>query len=430
MTTPTVAARRVRRAREDKRGVALIMVLAALAMLTVLLAEFQDEAASESAAAVADRDALKAEYAARSAVNLARLLIATEPTIRTPLLPILMLAKMPTAQIPIWEFSDSVLGAFNDKSGTDSFASLAGLDVAGGRNLGMKGARFELTIVDEDSKINLNAAAKGTPTEQNRLAQQLLGLMVGDQYSPMFEQRDGDGQFSDRQATCSALIDWADPDEAGFPCDPLNPNSQASATEDSFYQLLKVPYRRKNGPYDSLDELHLVRGVSEDFWSTFVDPDPSNPKRRTLTVWGQGAVNVNSANAQTLLSLVCGFAVITPPQPLCVDLELQAKFLMGVNMMRSIAPGVPLFASKKAFISTFKGGGMIGPMLTGMLGIPPMAFRESELQSAITTDSKMFSIYADGIVPGYQRTTKVRIHAVVDFRNAPQAGMGFAGIPM
>jgi general secretion pathway protein K len=47
----------------------------------------------------------------------------------------------------------------------------------------------------------------------------------------------------------------------------------------------------------------------------------------------------------------------------------------------------------------------------------------------VTTETKMFSIYADGIVPGYRRTTRVRIHAVVDFRHAPPPGATAAGIP-
>ena len=45
----------------------------------------------------------------------------------------------------------------------------------------------------------------------------------------------------------------------------------------------------KNAPYDSLEELHMVRGVSDDFWRTIVDPEPNNPRKRHLTVWGQGA---------------------------------------------------------------------------------------------------------------------------------------------
>ena len=36
----------------------------------------------------------------------------------------------------------------------------------------------------------------------------------------------------------------------------------------------------------------------------------------------------------------------------------------------------------------------------------------------ISVESKLFSIYATGVVAGKGRETRVRIHAVVDFRNA------------
>ncbi|MCS6901239.1 MAG: hypothetical protein RMJ98_15255, partial [Myxococcales bacterium] len=157
----------------------------------------------------------------------------------------------------------------------------------------------------------------------------------------------------------------------------------------------------------------------------------NNPKKRTLTVWGQGAINVNNANAQTLLSIVCGFAVANPPQPLCIEPEQQARFLMAVNMLRSFTAGAPLFSSPRAFVRAMKGEGPMGRILKDMVGIMPVVFfSDAEVQKAISTESKMFSIYADGIVPGYRRTTRVRIHAVVDFRNAPPPGFGFAGIPM
>ena len=79
----------VANAKKDQRGVALVMVLGALSILTVLLTEFQEDASAESAAALADRDALKAEYVARSAINLSRLIIAAEPTMRAPVTPFL-----------------------------------------------------------------------------------------------------------------------------------------------------------------------------------------------------------------------------------------------------------------------------------------------------------------------------------------------------
>ena len=76
---------RRQRARRRRRGVALILVLTSLTILTVMLSEIQDESSAELGSALSARDAVVAEYAARSGVALSRLLIAAEPTIRLSL---------------------------------------------------------------------------------------------------------------------------------------------------------------------------------------------------------------------------------------------------------------------------------------------------------------------------------------------------------
>jgi general secretion pathway protein K len=412
---------RARRRRRGQRGVALIMVLGALTILTVMLTEFQDETSAELGSALSERDSVNAEYAAVSAVNLTRLLIASEPTIRKSLTPILaFMFRGSPPQIPVWEHADAVLGAFRDQAGTDAFAAMAGFNASDAKNLGLSGASFELKIVDEDSRINVNMASKGSAFGQQRLAQQLLGMMIGPHYDPMFERRDGDGNFHDRQTICSAIIDWSDPDQDLFPCDVQTDTAQATAAEDSFYQLSKTPYERKNAAFDSLEELRLVRGVTDDFWSTFVDPK-DDPASRVLTVWGSDAVNVNTANAQTLLSLVVTYA--DPAEPIRTDPAEQLKYLMAMEMLRSMTPGVPLFGSPKKFVSAVQGKGPFGMMLAGV-GLKPVKLVSEELLTkAISTESKVFSIYATGVVKAGKRETRVRVHTVVDFRKAPPPGM-------
>jgi general secretion pathway protein K len=429
---------RVVSARRRRRGVALILVLAALTVPTVMLTEIQDESSAEFGSALAARDALVAEYAAKSAVNLSRLLIASEPTIRKSLTLIFALVGGPR-QVPVWQYADRILGAFNDSDGSDSFASLAGVDPKLGKNLGFTGGGFKLDIVDEDSKINLNIAARGDPFSETRLAAEIIGLIGAPQYSPMFEGKDADDQYSDRRAICSAIIDWADPNQDQALCDPSTTNAQAAGAEDSFYQLLKKPYLRKNAAFDSLEELHRVRGVSDDFWSTFVDPDPDNPDKRVLTVWGQGAVNVNTANPQTLLALVCQASNNTAK--MCLDPNEAQKFLMALTMLRSFMPGLPVFASPQEFVSALQqgaapapgaaaapaaapaaaaGGGSPVAMIMKAMGIEPIPLISTkQTLSDITTESKVFSIYATGYVHAGKRESSVRIHAVVDMRGAP-----------
>lgn len=408
------------RARRQRRGVALILVLSSLTILTVMLSEVQDENAAEFASALSARDAVVAEYAARSAINLSRLLIAAEPSIRKTLAPLFLMMGGPAPQVPVWEFTDRVMGAFNDEQGAEAFKSLGSFDLTKGKNLGLKGAAFEIKVVDEDSKINVNEPARGGAFGQSRLASELIGLMGGQQNNPLFEGRDADGQFSDRQAICSSLIDWADPDSETYVCDPNNPTAQSAAAEDSFYERLKRPYSRKNAAFDSLDELHKLRGFNDDFWATFVEPDPDRPEKRVLTVWGQGTINVNTANPQTLLAFICSTA---PQAAMCVDPVEAQKFLMMVTLLRGSMAGIPLFSSPQAFLNALASNkGPLGIVLKG-IGMQPVPFLSlDQAGKMISVESKLFSVYATGIVKAGKRETRVRVHAVVDFRNAPPPG--------
>lgn len=416
---------RVRRARQ--RGVALIMVMATLTVMTVMVAELQLDASSTLASAMAARDAVQGEYMARSAVNLTRLLIAAEPTLRAAIAPLFAFLKKAPPQLPVWEFADRLLAPFNDQQAAESYAKSVGVDMSQGKNLFMPGGSFELGVVDEDAKINANLGASND-IAHIRLAKQLMGVMAPPQYNALFEQRDALGNFHDRMSICAALIDWADVDEQAFTCGASQAAPSAGGVEDAYYQLLPKPYRRKNAPYDSLEELHAVRGVGDDFWATFVDPDPNKPDKRVMTVWGQGAINVNSANAQTLLGVVCSGA---PAAEICTNNAQAQLFLMGVTMARGITMGAPLFGSPEDFIATLKGQGMLGPMLA-KLGMKPVQFlSESEFAKSITIESKVFSIYAVGVMKGYKRDVRVRIHAVVDFRSAPALGAAAVGpLPM
>lgn len=408
--------------RRRRRGAALVMVLISVVILTVFTVELQQQSSASFSSALAARHRLQAEYHARSAINLSRLLIATEPSIRkTIAVPysLLMKGKKPP-QIPVWAFSDQMLGVFNGGERATGFAELTGTDLSSAENIGLAGAgHFELIVVDEDSKININEAVRGDPITLQRLGTQLLGLLAGPQYDILFDSLDSDGQQSDRQTICSALLDWADSDENIASCLPQHDGGVSQGSEDNFYQTIGLPYLRKNAGYDSLEELRMVRGMSDDFWATFVDPDPSDPRKRNLSVWGQGKVNVNTANAQTILAIACSYA--KPNQALCTDLQQMTTFLGMVSMIRQFGNGVPVFSSGKEFIKTLKGGSMLGPALTSM-GVEPLEFEnERELRSVIDTKSKVFSIYAEGVVPGQFGTeTRVPIHAVVDFRQASE----------
>ncbi|XXT19781.1 type II secretion system protein GspK [Sorangium sp. So ce429] len=445
------AAARGRRARRrfqrrgDRRGVALVMVLGAITVLTVFLTELQEETSTELSAALADRDALRAEYYAKSAVNLSRMLIAAEPSVSTAIGPMLAMIGMrgSNIQVPVWKFTDMFLGPFNAQLAEPGAAppaeAPAEASSAAGKNLGLTGGgRFELKIVDEDSKININRASDdvGGISDQLSVGEQLLGLIGAAQYNPLFEERDGDGQFTDRATICSALVDWVDPGDQAFICDSKPEAPSSTGAEDSFYQTVGLPYQRKNAAFDSVEELRLVRGMSDDFWATFVEPTPGDPDKRVLTVWGsrKQKVNVTSASAQTLLALTCNNTVVDlATTPFCTDVNQLTTFLTVTSLVQSMTGGL-LFPTVKDYESAMTQkedksslvGTMVGQQLKA-LGVEPVKFTKMKPGNFLGNRSSFLSIYADGIVPGNKRETRVRIHAVLDMSKAGKLDSGGAG---
>jgi general secretion pathway protein K len=418
------------------------MVLSALTILSVMLTEFQQETSAELGSAMSERDAVQAEYSAKSAIALTRLIIAAEPTIRQGLGFLLAAMGMGQVQIPVWEHTDILLSFFNDETGAKKFGSMLNSSLKSTKGLGLPGTHFEVTIVDEDSKLNFNYAARGTVPANMVVTNQFLSLVRGAQYDRLFEGRDADGNFRDRRITCSSIVDWVDPNVDADPCTPEITTAAQTSTEDSFYEGLKQPYHRKNAAFDSLEELHLVRGIDDEFWNTFVDPDPDNPKKRIVTVWGSDKINVNTANGFTLVTLICQFA---PASAACTDPVMRSKIVSVIEMVRGMVPGVPIFKSPGGFVSELHaaelpamgaaanagskgansgkgaGGGMVAMMLQA-LGVPPIQVNEALLKERVKVKSDIFSIYAKGVVKSGRRETTTRIQAVVDFRGAPAPG--------
>lgn len=426
---------RARRAKERKRrsrserGVALLMVLIASSLLYVIAEQTREEVEVAYTASAVTRDAVIAHYEAKSGINLARLLLHAEPTIRRAITasmgPLMVMFGGPPGQIPVWEQADTLFGAFRKEGGLRSLTENFGVGEQGAKNLGgLRGAE-PILVVDEDSKININGAYRGAEVSR-REAGRLVGLTANPAYEPLFSQRDADGQYTDRTTLLREIIDYADADQNAFDIGQLITNnvtgSTAGGPEDNFYSTLHPQYPRRNAPFDSVNELRMVRGLGDDdLWHAIVDPDPSNPRRRTLTVWGSGQVNVNTANAQTLLALICSFGRTNRA---CTDDTTARRFMTGITMVQgfTLSMGLPIFGSPQMFSATLQGRGMLGQVFKTMAGDQPITISDNAgLERAVTVESKVFSVYAAARV-GLAYT---RIHAVIDMRAQPQIDSTF-----
>jgi hypothetical protein len=139
---------------------------------------------------------------------------------------------------------------------------------------------------------------------------------------------------------------------------------------------------------------------------------------------------------------LCFTPATTNPQE---TLEHQINFLAKANMMRSIPFFAAPFSKPEDFIRLMKGPNAASgsgsrpapasPMASfpspadiahGIIFqspplIPPIATLPASLKDQLSVKSTRFSIYAEGVVEGYRRETRVRIHAVYDDNPGPPA---------
>ena len=121
-------------------------------------------------------------------------------------------------------------------------------------------------LIDEERKININLADTET---LSRLLQAAAHLKQ---------------DHADEIAYC--IVDWRDSD-AFF----QHPDYGA---EDSYYEGLSSPYEAKDGSFELIDELLLVKGVSRDIFDEI---------KSFSTIYGDGQVNINTALKQVLMAL-------------------------------------------------------------------------------------------------------------------------------
>lgn len=140
--------------------------------------------------------------------------------------------------------------AFSHQSFGDGFYSVS------------SNSRFGL--VDEERRLNLNKAPLAV---LERLILQQAGV-----------------RQEEAGIIASAIIDWVDADNELL----------VNGAEDFYYLGRSPAYECKDGPFESVEELLLVRGMT---------PEILERIRAQVTVFGEGAVNLNTADAAVLSAL-------------------------------------------------------------------------------------------------------------------------------
>lgn len=228
------------RAKAGRRGAVIVAVLVVVTILALVGYQYNDRMTREHTASTTALRAAQAKASADSGVHYVAALLSN-PDNRSK-----VLNDNPYDNADA--FRGRTVGAAGGRS--NYFSVFGPTDPEGGGGEG--GLRFG--VVDECGKINLNALLK-LDRRGRRAAEMLLKL------PDMTEE------------IAHSILDWIDPDS----------EPRMGGAESDHYSSLDPPYRAKNGPLESLEELLLVKGVTPELLfgrdrnrNGVVDPDEAD----------------------------------------------------------------------------------------------------------------------------------------------------------
>ena len=255
------------RFQNKKSGIALIVVMIAVFVLSVLAGAFAYSMKVETKLAMNANNQSDLDWIGRSGVEYARWILGQE--MRCPY----------DSLNQIWAGGP---GGTCDTNGALADISLTDVPIGDGT--------FTIKITDLERKVNVNIADQPTLDQVMRV--------VG-------------ADASDAGTIVDSIRDWVDPDD----------NPRINGAESDFYQGLEHPYYAKNGPMDDISELLLIHGVREnpEIYSAeyanvvrvdrFGNPVPSKEYAAHLvdifTPISTGRININTAD-RTVLQTIPG----------------------------------------------------------------------------------------------------------------------------
>lgn len=346
---PASPAKRDRRA----RGVALIIAVISITLLTVVATEFAYNTRVDLQLAANQRDEVRAYYMARSGLSLGRLLLRFQKQVDQTPIPNLgaMLGALTggagaaggqqqaaqTLNIQLWKLARvdchmlkglvrSDVGEGKDGKSAESEPQDENFsmdDEDAGQALGDQPLKrsfggfegcFLANISDEEEKLNIHRLA-GLATDALPTAARLLDLLGDKRFEFLFNRDDANRVRVTPQDVVIALKDWVDEDEVQSAinvADPVNPFAAGFSPEDSNYDRFDPRYEAKNARFDSVDELYRVHGVTDMFMAAFRD-------RITVYPDVNSRPNVNTDDPMMMYMAILSVADPSHPDPRIKD---------------------------------------------------------------------------------------------------------------
>ncbi len=205
-----------------------------------------------------------------------------------------------------------------------------------------------IAIQDEGGKINLNALVT---KDGNRFTEPSWQV---ERLRKLFRLKELDPNLVD------AIVDWLDGDEIPEP----------HGAETGYYEGLDRPYRCRNGQMETLAELHLIKGITDDVYRVIT---PYLTVYWNGPITGESRINVNTADPLVLESL----AVREGPG---------VQFPLDAAQVEQIVAGRPFSNVTQ---------------LQKVPGLTPAVY--SPIQAQLDVGSRYFSIYAEGEANGVKK---------------------------
>lgn len=352
----------------SQQGIALVAAAVAVSIVGVTTAEFAYNTNIDYASAANARDDMRGYFLARSGMNLSRLVIKVQKEIFDKY-------RRYLGDVQLADYVPMMTGAFGgSKEEVNAFAeAIGGIDTANIKGLGLPEGNFDIAITTDDGKINANCA-NGSANTQKQLELMLTALVMPKGYDRLFEDRDGDGQFTDRAMFVRAIIDYVDRDEAAY--------GQNGQGEDYGYEGRSPAYKARNNYLDSVEELQLVRGMDDRKWEIF---GPA------FTIYGGCKVNVAAVTDMNLIAAIIYSSAKNPDDPILREPGM-VKFWQLVQVVAQARSYGMMFEDLNSFAEFVKDpaaalGDMIGPGgaqggQTGGDGQPQQLVQGIELDAA------------------------------------------------
>ncbi|MDD5482301.1 MAG: type II secretion system protein GspK [Kiritimatiellae bacterium] len=244
-----------------KSGSVLIIVLWVIGLLSMFVAAFAFDMHIEARIVSAWRKKLKAEYLSRAGIELARmaLLETADPEVTNP----------------------EISGYISEGVDSDRRAATVSLAHGGGAELSRRLGEGAVTvrIRPENARINLNSIVNANNRDETFVL-----------WEPIFET--AGVPFEERDALIDCLMDWVDADEL----------THLNGAESEYYETLTPPYKSKNAPIDTVDELALVKGFNDKPIAQTTQTVYAAVARFLTTYAEDRTININAVDHDTLMA--------------------------------------------------------------------------------------------------------------------------------